>query len=166
MYRTWIAILAILNVACGQDTSKLIRVRADCLGEVYTDHAVNADAVTFNVTLARNLMTERGYFSEAAFAGKPTFCDYYSNLLITIQNVEVFDCSDGSNRVDDQACHIGYYSLGTGVRLNQNMDILPHELFHALDTGNLQPGTYWHEGWDTNGYNDVILAYQQQRHTL
>jgi len=48
---------------------------------------------------------------------------------------------------------IGYFNSFSGIDLNETGKALVHESLHLRDADRLCPGTAWHEGWETNGYN-------------
>lgn len=133
--------LLVLAVGCG-DTLPL-RYRADCLTEIESELPLFEDALTYNVHLAQSLMIQVG-----AVKSREDFCQQLGSMRIRVFNV---DHLPGDI--------MGQYSIFEGISLTKTTSGLLHEFLHAVNSDHLQPGTAWHEGWDSNGYYDADRSF-------
>jgi len=116
----------------------------------YFEFEPNCEAVEYNVKLAKQLYSENNLMLDQEFddlvAPMPVYV-YDTKALWT------FVDEDGKNR------RVAGLTSINNVELTNSGEALFHEWLHVLNSRKLQPGTSWHEGWDTNGYDETNKLY-------
>lgn len=118
------------------------RYTSGCMTEIESEVELHPWAVDLNVNVARRMLLE----SEVVKSNEE-FCAAFGSLRVRIFNRESLDGRQGN------------YDLFGGVSLTGNMNGLLHEMLHALQTVNWQPGTAWHEDWEAKGFHSLDRRY-------
>lgn len=143
-----LAVVSVLFVACGPPLSGPY----ECTGltlKVYGDYPLNCDVMKRNIEAARTILEERG------IADRERFDALYTGLPVLVTNYIYI------SKVNDDESKAGWYSAPEGILLAYNAQVLLHEMLHHLDFKSGAPATYFHYGWDKNGFNDAADAHEK-----
>lgn len=145
-----IAVLGLFLVGCGSGdpdvydawgTKSLWQYQADCLS-ISSWFKAKPEVLTDNVQLAKALM-------------EPTvgdFCKRFSGTYI-----EMVDKVSWKMNKDTECW--GSYNVFQGIRINNRLQNLLHELFHTLDAQELKTDSHKHPHWNTNGRDALNQIY-------
>lgn len=160
--KTMILAVAVLVSGCGvhgeYNTLCDTRIVWKAGGE---DSRLNCGRLWHNLGLAKRYMMQEFTLRDGTkftpIRSEEEWKHYFGEVNVWVSSEDVIpDPNDPSGTGDLW----GYYDgLSNTISLEVDERSLVHEMFHRIDYLNLRPGTMLHEGWDTNGYAQVIDFY-------